>query len=201
MYIISKLKANLQPRPQRDTQFTTHVTKANCYGYNNQMYHFSKGYFWSTFCIFRKVSIKLFSLLGHTQASCSIQPFFLFLCPIHYANVEVKKKYIFPLGRIKTVHVCERIIAWPGDHRSMLSRSALKWKSLCMKNSRCPLSFKWIMGTSGYSRQNHFTYVYMWDTDLCAFSVIQTVTDIAWISYFVTILRTLIHLPLMNTSP
>lgn len=101
MYIISKLKANLQPCPQWDTQFTTPVTKANCYGYNNKMYHFSKGYFWSTFCIFRKVSIKLFSLLGHTQASCSIQPFFLFLCPIHYASVEVKKYIYFPLEESK----------------------------------------------------------------------------------------------------
>lgn len=101
------------------------------------------------------------------------------MCPIHYANVEEKKKKIFPLGRIKTVHVYERILAQPGDYRSMLSRSALKWKSLCMKNSRCSLSFTWIMGTSGYRRQNHFTYVYMWDTDLCAFGVIQTMTGIA----------------------
>lgn len=81
----------------------------------------------------------------------------------------------------------------------MLSRSALKWKSLRMKNSRCPLSFTWIMGTSGYSRQNRFTYVYMWDTDLCASGVTQTMTDVAWISYVVTILRSLMLLPPMNT--
>lgn len=122
----------------------------------------------------------------------------------HPLHQHGNKKYmcmIFPLGRIKTVRVYERIIARPRDYRSMLSRSALKWKSLCMKNSRCPLSFTWIMGTSGYSRQNGFKYVYMWDTDLCASSVTQTMTDIASISYFVTILRTLILLPPMNTRP
>lgn len=102
MYIISKLKSNLQPCPQWDTQFTTPVTKAHCYGYNNQMYHFPKGYFWSTFCFFRKFFKKLFSLLCHTHASCSIQSFFFFLCAIHYTNLEVKKKkIIFPLEESK----------------------------------------------------------------------------------------------------
>lgn len=93
MYIISKLKSNLQPCPQWDTQFTTPVTKAHCYGYNNQKYRFPKGYFWSTFCIFRKFYKK--TLLCHMQASCSIQPFFFFLRPIHYTDLEAKKKKLY----------------------------------------------------------------------------------------------------------
>lgn len=87
---------------------------------------------------------------------------FLSVCySLHQSRGKKKKNYI-SLGRVKTARVYERIIAWPGDYRSMLSRSALKWKSLCMKNSRCRLSFTWIMGTSGYSRQNHFTYIYIY---------------------------------------
>lgn len=95
MYIISKLKSNLHPRPQWDTQFTTPVTKAHCYGYNNQMYHFSKGYFWSCFAFFRKLSIKLFYLLSDTQDSYSIQYFFVFCVPLITPTWKGKKIYIY----------------------------------------------------------------------------------------------------------
>lgn len=58
------------------------------------MYHFSKGYFWSCFAFFRKLSIKLFYLLSDTQDSYSIQYFFVFCVPLITPTWK-GKKYIY----------------------------------------------------------------------------------------------------------
>lgn len=59
------------------------------------MYHFSKGYFWSCFAFFRKLSIKLFYLLTDTQDSYSIQYFFVFCVPLITPTWKGKKIYIY----------------------------------------------------------------------------------------------------------